>query len=63
MKYIANILSKSKKYKFNEFINVTTSLDDIDKSVPTLVVGTDLAKKLFGDKLYWAVVANYYGNV
>lgn len=21
------------------------------------------AKKLFGDKLYWAVVANYYGNV
>lgn len=51
MKYIANILSKSKKYKFNEFINVTTSLDEIDKSVPTLVVGTDLAKKLFGDEL------------
>lgn len=51
MKYVANIISKSKKYKFNEFINVTTSLDEIDRSVPTLVVGTDLAKKMFNGNL------------
>ena len=51
MKYIANVVSKSKKYKFNEFINVTNSYDDIDHSVPTLVVGTEMVKSIFGNSI------------
>ena len=51
MKYIANIVSKSKKYKFNEFINAVNTYDDIDVSVPTLIVGTEMAKSINGDKL------------
>jgi hypothetical protein len=51
MKYIANIVTKSKKYKFNDFINVVESLEDADTSVPTIVVGTELAKSCFGDNL------------
>ena len=51
MKYIANVISKSKKYKFNEFINVTNSYNDIDHSVPTLIVGTEMVKSIFGSDI------------
>ena len=51
MKYIANIITTSKKYKFNEFINIVDTLEEADLSVPTLVVGTELAKSFFGEKL------------
>lgn len=51
MRYIANVVSKSKKYKFNEFINVTSSYDDIDHSVPTLIVGTEMVKSIFGNDI------------
>lgn len=51
MKYIANVISKSKKYKFNEFINVTNSYKDIDHSVPTLIVGTEMVKSIFGNDI------------
>ena len=51
MKYIANVVSKSKRYKFNEFINVTNSYDDIDHSVPTLIVGTEMVKSIFGNNI------------
>ena len=53
MRYIANVVSKSKKYKFNDFINVTNSYNDIDHSVPTLIVGTEMVKSIFsGDVSY-----------
>lgn len=51
MKYIANVISKSKKYKFNDFINVTNSYKDIDHSVPTLIVGTEMVKSIFGNDI------------
>ena len=51
MRYIANVISKSKKYKFNDFINVTNSYEDIDVSVPTLVVGTEIVKSIFGENI------------
>lgn len=51
MKYIANIITTSKKYKFNEFINIVDTLEEADLTVPTLVVGTELAKSFFGEKL------------
>ena len=51
MRYIANIITKSKKYKFNELINVKSSIDELDISVPTLIIGTDMAKKHLGENI------------
>jgi hypothetical protein len=51
MRYIANVISKSKTYKFVPWINVSNTLDNIDISVPTLIVGTDMAKSYLGDKV------------
>ena len=51
MKHIANIVTKSKKYKFNEFFNVVSDFDKIDVSIPTIVVGMELSKACFGGKL------------
>lgn len=51
MKYIANIVTTSKKYKFNNFINIVRTLDEADTTVPTLVVGTELAKSCFGQNI------------
>lgn len=51
MRYIANVISKSKKYRFNSFINVTNSYKDIDHSVPTLIVGTEMVKSIFGSNV------------
>jgi hypothetical protein len=55
MKYIANIITKSKKYKFNDFINVQSSLKNVDLTVPTIVVGTELAKRFLGDDISYIV--------
>lgn len=51
MRYIANVISKSKTYKFVPWINVSNTLDNIDISVPTLIVGTDMAKSYLGDNV------------
>lgn len=51
MRYIANVISKSKNYKFVPWINVSCTMDGINRSVPTLIVGTDLAKTYLGSKI------------
>ena len=51
MRYICNIISKAEKYRFNRFINLTTKVDDIDRSIPTIAIGVSNAEKLFGGKL------------
>ena len=64
MRYICNIISKTEKYRFNRFINLTLKVDNIDKTIPTIAVGLSNAEKLFdgkldyinrfdGDKCYW----------
>jgi hypothetical protein len=52
MKYIANIITKSKSYNFSSLINVNYSINEIDKSIPTLIVGIDNVKTIFNkDKI------------
>ena len=51
MRYICNIISKAEKYKFNRFINLTTKMENIDKTIPTLAISITNAEKLFGGKL------------
>lgn len=51
MKYIANVISKSKTYKFIPWVNVSETLDGVDMSVPTLIVGTDIAKSYLGEDI------------
>lgn len=64
MRYIGNIISKSDKYKFNRFINVTENFD-VNMGVPTLIVGVpnterivgkermDYIDRKCGDNLFW----------
>lgn len=47
MRYIANILTNSKSYAFNDFIHVCKEENDIIKGIPTLVVGVNNAKEVF----------------
>ena len=51
MKYIANVVSKSKTYRFVPWINVSNTLEDIDMSVPTLIIGTDVARSYLGSDI------------
>ena len=51
MRYICNIISKAEKYKFNRFINLTTKMENIDKTIPTLAISITNDEKLFGGKL------------
>lgn len=47
MRYIANIITNSNTYKFSSLININCSINDIDKSIPTLIVGIDNIKTFF----------------
>lgn len=49
MRYIGNIVTKS-KIEVNEFFLVTKDFSQIDKSVPTLIVGWSLVQELFPDQ-------------
>lgn len=51
MRYIGNIITTSPKYRFNRFINVSPEIDNMDLSLPTLVVGVANVKKFFPEKL------------
>ena len=46
MKYIANIVTKSETYKFNNFINICNNKDEINFEIPTLIVGIDNANSI-----------------
>lgn len=46
MKYIANIITKN-KINVSNFFNVTTNFDEVDKNIPTLIIGWSEVKKLF----------------
>lgn len=50
MKYIANIVSKSDKYKFNDLIKLCSGYVHTDKSIPTLIVGIENAKQYVFEK-------------
>ena len=64
MRYIGNIISKSDKYKFNRFINVTDKFD-VNMNIPTLIVGISNTEQIIGkermnyinrvcgDNLFW----------
>ena len=62
MRYIANIITKS-KINLGSFFNITNDLNNVDKSIPTLIIGWDEVKKIFpeqnilekkiDDMLYW----------
>lgn len=41
MKYIANIVTKSNAYKFNSFIKICKNYFEVDKTIPTLIVGVE----------------------
>lgn len=47
MRYIGNIISKYKVESFSDFINVTDSIDNVDLSLPTLIIGWEETKSFF----------------
>lgn len=49
MKYIANIITKSNVYKFNNFIKICKNYYEIDKTAPTLVIGVEDANILISE--------------
>ena len=49
MKYIGNIVTRT-KLEINEFFLITDNLENIDKTVPTLIVGWSLVKELYPDQ-------------
>ena len=62
MKYIANILTNS-KLDISSFFHITSNFEEIDKTLPTLIIGWGEVKKLFPEQnilkneieenLYW----------
>lgn len=46
MEYIANIITKN-KIDVSNFFNVTSNFDEVDKNIPTLIIGWSEVKKLF----------------
>lgn len=69
---LANIVTSSSKIKFDLPINRCKSIDEVDKSLPTLVIGYDLAKKSInnfnilkkhekGTNIYWTFKRNERG--
>jgi hypothetical protein len=61
MKYIANILT-DKPFIDNELYNVVDSKDKLIGGIPTLVVGWDYTKRLYGNAsiLDWSIDRNTY---
>jgi hypothetical protein len=62
MKYICNIVTKS-KIDYSKFFKVTSNFSSIDTSIPTLIIGWSLVKDLYPnqsilenkitDNIYW----------
>jgi hypothetical protein len=62
MKYIANIITKS-KIDVGEYINVTNTLDEVNLQIPTLIIGwenvkrfypqVDILNKKITDTIFW----------
>jgi hypothetical protein len=50
MKYIANVITKSDKYKFNDLIKICSEYSNTEKNIPTLIVGIENAKKYVFEK-------------
>lgn len=46
MKYIANIITKS-KIDVGEYINVTNTLDEVNLQIPTLIIGWENVKRFY----------------
>lgn len=46
MKYIANIITKS-KIDVGEYINITNTLGEVDLQIPTLIIGWENVKRFF----------------
>jgi hypothetical protein len=49
MLYIGNIITKS-KLDISTFFNVSNSINDVDVSIPTLIVGWDIVKEIFPEQ-------------
>lgn len=49
MKYIANIISKS-RIETSEFFNVTSDFNSVDTTLPTLIIGWKEVKELFPEQ-------------
>jgi|YelNatPaOPRAMG01_1025707.scaffolds.fasta_scaffold64540_2 hypothetical protein len=49
MHYIANIITQN-PIKIEEFIKISNNFNDIDLTLPTLIIGWDFVKSLFPDK-------------
>ena len=46
--FFGRIITRSKRIEANELIDVTSDITSIDQSIPTLVVGKQLAVEMFG---------------
>jgi hypothetical protein len=49
MKYIGNIVTKS-KIEVSSFFNVTSDFNSIDTNTPTLIIGWSYVKELFPEQ-------------
>lgn len=47
--YLANIVTET-KIENNGLFNITNNLENIDREIPTLIIGWDLSKRLFTGK-------------
>jgi hypothetical protein len=59
MKYIANVITKSDKYKFNDLIKICSEYSNTEKNIPTLIVGIENAKKYVFEKYGSDKTINY----
>ena len=46
--FFGRIITRSKRIEANELIDVTSDIASIDPSIPTLIVGKQLAVEMFG---------------
>lgn len=60
MRKIANILTNSKKNKFDSFFNVVGSQEDLIPGIPTLVIGLENAKEYING---FSIINKQYGDI
>lgn len=48
MQYIARIITKQKLPNLFDFVDITKDINKVNNSIPTLIVGKELAEKTFG---------------
>lgn len=60
MKKIGNIVTTGKKNNFNELYNVVNDIKDIDRKLPTLIIGWNNAKELLKSP---NILVKNYNNV